>query len=142
MQSPKIIRVGSVFRYAYTTLFIKQHIYVRAYRGLQNSLTYQNRCFRQRVAAGGAELPGTSDPVFPIKSSRVPLARFKRLTVNMLYYSLRSVPKARGHIQGEKSFKTEVLQYLQNRMSQSGITFDHKPFIKGIRPREAPAIAR
>lgn len=122
MQSPKIIRVGSVFRYDYTTLFIKQHIYVRAYRGLQNSLTYQNRCFRQRVAAGGAELPGTSDPVFPIKSSRVPLAR--------------------GHIQGEKSFKTEVLQYLQNRMSQSGITFDHKPFIKGIRPREAPAIAR
>lgn len=122
MQSPKIIRVGSVFRYAYTTLFIKQHIYVRAYRGVQNSLTYQNRCFRQRVAAGGAELPGTSDPVFPIKSSRV--------------------PKARGHIQGEKSFKTEVLQYLQNRMSQSGITFDHKPFIKGIRPREAPAIAR
>ena len=86
MQSPKIIRVGSVFRYAYTTLFIKQHIYVRAYRGLQNSLTYQNRCFRQRVAAGGAELPGISDPVFPIKSSRVPLARFKRLTVNMLYY--------------------------------------------------------
>ena len=34
---------------------------------------------------GVAELSGISDPVFPTKSSRVPLARFKRLTTNTLY---------------------------------------------------------
>ena len=37
------------------------------------------------VAGGVAELSGISDPVFPTKSSRVPLARLKILTIGLLY---------------------------------------------------------
>lgn len=78
----------------------------------------------------GQKLLDISESVFPTKSSRVPLARLKCLTVGLLYRNiLEACQRHASTFKGVKSFKPEVLKLpIHKKWTFSLLQFCLKPW--------------